>query len=86
MIGLNSWDIFAFIGFIFLVLFFYSGRNLAWTAFSISLVLALIICGIYFLKNNDWPWLLFKKTIIIVTYIGIVTELIIRLYAKMKRK
>lgn len=86
MLGLNIWDIFAFIGFIFLVLFFYAGRNFVWTAFSLGLIVAAIACGIYFLKNDTWPWELFKKIIVVTTYAGIVFELINRVGNLVKRK
>jgi hypothetical protein len=86
MIGLNPWDIFAFIGFIFLILFFYAGKNLVWAAFSVGLVVAIIVCGIYFIKDDFWPWELFKKIIIIITYTGIIIELLMRLIGVFKRK
>lgn len=86
MIGLNPWDIFAFIGFVFLVLFFNAGKNLVWTSFITGIVTALIICGIYFIKDDSWPWDLFKKIIVIVTFTGIIIELTIRLSEMLKRK
>lgn len=86
MIGLNTWDIFAFIGFIFLIIFFFAGKNLVWAAFSLGIVIAIIICAIYFIKDESWPWLLFKKIIVIITFAGIVIEVGTRLFALLKRK
>ena len=86
MIGLSTWDILAFIGFIFLIIFFYAGRNFVWTAFSIGVIAAVIICGIYFFKDDEWPWKLFKKIIIVTTYAGIVFELIGRIIDMAKKK
>lgn len=86
MIGLSIWDILAFVGFIFLVIFFYAGKNLVWAAFSIGIVAAIIICGIYFIKDSFWPWYLFKEIIITITFVGIIVELTIRFSGLLKRK
>jgi hypothetical protein len=86
MIGLNTWDIFAFIGFIFLVIFFFAGKNLVWAAFSLGIIVAIIICSVYFIKDDVWPWQLFKKTIVIITFTGIVIEVATRLLGLLKRK
>jgi len=86
MIGLNTWDIFAFIGFIFLIVFFYAGKNLVWAAFTLGIIAAVIVCAIFFIKDDSWPWDLFKKIIVIVTFAGIIVELSIRLAGWLKRK
>ncbi|MGC4038990.1 MAG: hypothetical protein QM764_23735 [Chitinophagaceae bacterium] len=86
MLGLNIWDILAFIGFIFLVAFFYAGKNLVWGAFSFGIILALIVCGIYFLKNDAWPWDLFKKIIVTVTLGGVLVEVAIRIGGRLRKK
>lgn len=41
MLGLSIWDILAFVGFIFLILFFYAGENAVWRAFFLELSLQL---------------------------------------------
>ncbi len=86
MLGLNTWDILAFIGFIFLIIYFIAGKSLTWAAFFLGILAALIVCGIFFLKDKTWSWDLFRKVIVRITLTGVAIETAIRLSGLLKRK
>ena len=79
MLGLNIWDLFGFVAFIFLIIFFYVENNSVWAAFTLGIVVALIVAVIYLIKDGSWPWPLFKKIITIITLCGVLFELLGRM-------
>jgi hypothetical protein len=85
MLGLNIWDIFGFIAFIFLVLFFYAEENVVWRAFKLSIIIAVIAGVVYLIKDGSWPWGLFKKILVVITLFGVLLELINRLGNAVKK-
>ena len=85
MIGLSIWDIIGFIDFIFLIIFFFIGKNQVWAAFTMGFIIAIITAVIFFIKDGSWPWELFKRIIIAITSFGVLLELIARMGKAVKR-
>ncbi|MES1218681.1 MAG: hypothetical protein ABUT20_24470 [Bacteroidota bacterium] len=75
MLGLSIWDILAFVGFIFLILFFYAGENAVWGAFFLGAIIAAIVGIVYIIRGNEWPWEIFKRIIVVVTLCGVAFEI-----------
>jgi len=76
MFGLNIWDLFGFLAFIFLILFFYVEDNTVWAAFTLGVVVSLVVSVIYLIKDGTWPWALFKKILTVITLCGVLFELL----------
>ncbi len=85
MLGLNIWDLFGFLAFIFLIIFFYAEDNTVWAAFMLGVIISLVISVIYLIKDGAWPWSLFKKILTVITLCGILFELIGRLMNALKK-
>ena len=85
MLGLNIWDLFGFLAFIFLIIFFYAEHNTVWAAFTLGVIVSLVVSVIYLIKDGSWPWSLFKKILTVITLCGVLFELIGRLMNTLKK-
>ena len=85
MFGLNIWDLVGFVAFIFLIVFFYVENNSVWAAFTLGIVVALVVGVIYLIKDGSWPWALFKKIITVITLCGVLFELLGRVRSFFKK-
>jgi hypothetical protein len=85
MLGLNTWDLFGFVAFIFLIIFFYAEDNTVWAAFTLGVIVSLVVSVIYLIKDGSWPWGLFKKILTTVTLCGVLFELFGKLKNALKK-
>ena len=85
VIGLSIWDLLGFLGFIFLIIFFYTGKNPVWGLFTAGIIIAAIVGLILFLKDGYWPWELFKRIIVVATLGGVALEIFNRLSKVIKK-
>jgi membrane-bound ClpP family serine protease len=86
MIGLSIWDLLGFLGFIFLIIFFYTGKNSVWGLFTAGIIIAAIVGLILFLKDGYWPWELFKRIIVVATLAGVAIEVVNRIAELVKKR
>jgi len=75
MTSIYIWTIFAVISIILLIIY-WGKKNAVWGGLSIGIVVGLIITIVYFLKDNDFSWVVIGKSALLGTMIGFVAELL----------